>query len=163
MDTIKFPITYKTVSDDFSFVPLGGISSYTIKQILNESDSGRKYGHILEKSNRYPIIVDEDNNVLSFPPIINGNVTKVTPETNNLFIEITANNQKTADDILAILAITFHDTGFEIHNVSINNSGMIQFTPKMDTLSIDVDVSYINSLLGLELTKKEIGTVFEEK
>jgi phenylalanyl-tRNA synthetase beta chain len=156
LDTIKFPITYKTVSDDFSFVPLGGISSNTIKQILNESDSGRKYGHILEKSNRYPIIVDEDNNVLSFPPIINGNVTKVTPETNNLFIEITANNQKTADDILAILAITFHDTGFEIHNVSINNSGMIQFTPKMDTLSIDVDVSYINSLLGLELTKKEI-------
>ena len=156
LDTIKFPITYKTVSDDFSFVPLGEISSNTIKQILNESDSGRKYGHILEKSNRYPIIVDEDNNVLSFPPIINGNVTKVTPETNNLFIEITANNQKTADDILAILAITFHDTGFEIHNVSINNSGMIQFTPKMDTLSIDVDVSYINSLLGLELTKKDI-------
>ena len=156
LDTIKFPITYKTVSDDFSFVPLGIISSNTIKQILNEFDSGRQYGHILEKSNRYPIIVDEDNNVLSFPPIINGNVTKVTPETNNLFIEITANNQKTADDILAILAITFHDIGFEIHNVSINNSGIIQFTPKMDTLSIDVDVSYINSLLGLELTKKEI-------
>jgi phenylalanyl-tRNA synthetase beta chain len=156
LDTIKFPITYKTVSDDFSFVPLGIISSNTIKQILNEFDSGRQYGHILEKSNRYPIIIDEDNNVLSFPPIINGNVTRVTPETNNLFIEITANNQKTADDILAILAITFHDIGFEIHNVSINNSGIIQFTPKMDTLSIDVDVSYINSLLGLELTKKEI-------
>jgi phenylalanyl-tRNA synthetase beta chain len=46
--------------------------------------------------------------------------------------------------------------GFEIHNVSIDNSGVIQFTPKMDTLSINVDVSYINSLLGLELTKKEI-------
>ncbi|HKG41791.1 MAG TPA: phenylalanine--tRNA ligase subunit beta [Nitrososphaeraceae archaeon] len=155
-DTIKFPITYKTVSEDFSFVPLGEISSNTIKQILNEFDIGRQYGHILEKSNRYPIIVDEDNNVLSFPPIINGNVTKVTPDTNNLFIEITANNQKTADDILAILAITFYDMGFEIHDVSIDNSGVIQFTPKMDTLSINVDVSYINSLLGLELTKKEI-------
>lgn len=156
LDTIKFPITYKTVSDDFSFVPLGVVSSNTIKQILNEFDSGRQYGHILEKSNRYPILVDEDNNVLSFPPIINGNVTKVTPETKNLFIEITANNQKTAEDILAILAITFHDIGFEIHNVSIKNSGMIEFTPKMDTLSIDVDVSYINSILGLELTRKEI-------
>jgi phenylalanyl-tRNA synthetase beta chain len=156
LDTIKFPITYKTVSDDFSFVPLGVVSSNTIKQILNEFDSGRQYGHILEKSNRYPILVDEDNNVLSFPPIINGNVTKVTPETNNFFIEITANNQKTAEDILAILAITFHDIGFEIHNVSIKNSGMIEFTPKMDTLSIDVDVSYINSILGLELTRKEI-------
>jgi phenylalanyl-tRNA synthetase beta chain len=156
LDTIKFPITYKTVSDDFSFVPLGVVSSNTIKQILNEFDSGRQYGHILEKSNRYPILVDEDNNVLSFPPIINGNVTKVTPETNNLFIEITANNQKTAEDILAILAITFHDIGFEIHNVSIKNSGMIEYTPKMDTLSIDVDVSYINSILGLELTRKEI-------
>ena len=156
LDTIKFPITYKTVSDDFSFVPLGIISSNTIKKIINEFDIGRQYGHIMEKSNRYQKIDEEDNNVLSFPPIINGNVTRVTPETNNLFIEITANNQKTADDILAILAITFHDIGFDIHNVSINNSGMIQFTPKMDTLSIDVDVNYINSLLGLELTKKEI-------
>ncbi|HEX2124578.1 MAG TPA: phenylalanine--tRNA ligase subunit beta, partial [Nitrososphaeraceae archaeon] len=102
------------------------------------------------------ILVDEDNNVLSFPPIINGNVTKVTPKTNNLFIEITANNEKTAEDILAILAVTFHDIGFEIHSVSIRNSGMMEFTPKMDTLSIDVDVSYINSILGLELTRKEI-------
>jgi phenylalanyl-tRNA synthetase beta chain len=156
LDSIKFPITYKAVSDDFSFVPLGLLSSSTIKQILNEFDIGIQYRHILENSNRYPIIVDADNNVLSFPPIINGNVTKVTPETNNLFIEVTANNPKTADDILAILAITFHDMGFEIHNVSINSSGIIQFTPRMDSLSIDVHVSYINSILGLELTKKEI-------
>ena len=156
LDSIKFPVTYKTVSDDFSFVPLGVLSSVTIKQILNEFDIGRQYRHILENSNRYPIIVDEDNNVLSFPPIINGNVTKVTPETNNLFIEITANNQKAADDILAILGITFHDIGFEIHSVSINSSGVIEVTPRMDTLSIDVDVSYINSMLGLELTKNDI-------
>ena len=94
LESIKFPITYKTVSDDFSFVPLGELSSNTIKQILNEFDIGRQYRHILENSNRYPIIVDEANNILSLPPIINGNVTKVTPETNNLFIEITANNQK---------------------------------------------------------------------
>jgi phenylalanyl-tRNA synthetase beta chain len=156
LDSIKFPVTYKTVSDDFSFVPLGVLSSVTIKQILNEFDIGRQYRHILENSNRYPIIVDDDNNVLSFPPIINGNVTKVTPETNNLFIEITANNQKAADDILAILAITFHDIGFEIHSVSINSSGVIEVTPRIDTLSIDVDVSYINSMLGLELTKNDI-------
>lgn len=156
LESIKFPITYKTVSDDFSFVPLGELSSNTIKQILNEFDIGRQYRHILENSNRYPIIVDEANNILSLPPIINGNVTKVTPETNNLFIEITANNQKAADDILAILAITLHDIGFEIHSVSINSSGVIQVTPRMNTLSIDVSVNYINSMLGLELTKNDI-------
>jgi phenylalanyl-tRNA synthetase beta chain len=156
LDSIKFPVTYKTVSDDFSFVPLGESRSITIKQILNEFDIGRQYRHILENSSRYPIIVDRANNVLSFPPIINGNVTKVTPETNNLFIEITANNQKAADDILAILAITFYDIGFEIHSVSINSSGMILVTPRMDTLSIDIGAGYINSMLGLELTKNDI-------
>jgi phenylalanyl-tRNA synthetase beta chain len=156
LDSIKFPITYKTVSDDFSFVPLGEVSSFTIKQILNEFDIGRQYRHILDNSNRYPLIIDADNNVLSFPPIINGNVTKVTPKTNNLFIEITANNQKAADDILAILSITFQDIGFEIHNVSINSSGVIHFTPRLETRSIEVDISYINSMLGLELNKKDI-------
>ena len=33
---------------------------------------------------------------------------------------------------------------------------MIQVTPRMNTLSIDVSVSYINSMLGLELTKNDI-------
>src|SRR5690349_23844009 len=58
LDAIKFPIVYKTVNEDFSFVPLDLMSSQTIKLILKTSIPGKEYGYILEKTRKYPILVD---------------------------------------------------------------------------------------------------------
>ncbi|MFL6393532.1 MAG: phenylalanine--tRNA ligase subunit beta [Nitrososphaeraceae archaeon] len=156
MDAIEFPVRYSTVNEDFSFVPLEQKSSQTIKSILKTSNIGKDYGHILEGVKRYPVVIDSKDNVLAFPPIINGNVTKVSANNTNLFIEITGNNRKTVEDILAILAITLYDAGFELQNVTINNFDGDTYTPKMDVSYIDVDASYVNMLLGLESEVNEI-------
>jgi phenylalanyl-tRNA synthetase beta chain len=159
LDVIKFPVSYKTVSGDFSFVPVGQLCKQSIQSILKESDIGREYGYILEKSrmkDKYPLVVDEENNVLSFPPIINADLTKLSTNTHNLFIEVTANNQKTAEDVLAIFALTLYEAGFEIHCTLINDIKRYIITPNMDPSYIDVDPNYINRLLGLELKINEI-------
>ncbi|HZI70989.1 MAG TPA: hypothetical protein VFD60_07505, partial [Nitrososphaeraceae archaeon] len=64
LDTIKFPVVYKAVDEDFSFAPLDLMSSQTIKVILRTSIPGKKYGYILEKAKKYPILVDSQGNVL---------------------------------------------------------------------------------------------------
>jgi phenylalanyl-tRNA synthetase beta chain len=156
MDAIEFPVRYNTVNEDFSFVPLEQKSSQTIKSILKTSNIGKDYGHILEGVKRYPVVIDSKDNVLAFPPIINGNITKVSANNTNLFIEITGNNRKTVEDILAILAITLYDAGFELQNVTINNFDGNTYTPKMDVSYINIDTSYINMLLGLESEVNEI-------
>jgi phenylalanyl-tRNA synthetase beta chain len=159
LDVIKFPVHYKTVSGDFSFVPVDQLRKQSIQSILKESDVGREYGYILEKSkekNKYPLVVDAENNVLSFPPIINADLTKLNTNTHDLFIEVTANNQKTAEDVLAIFALTLYEAGFQIHCALINDIKGYMVTPKMDASYIDVDSNYINSLLGLELKVNEI-------
>jgi phenylalanyl-tRNA synthetase beta chain len=156
MDAIEFPVRYSTVNEDFSFVPLEQKSSQTIKSILKTSNIGKDYGHILEGVKRYPLVIDSKDNVLAFPPIINGNITKVNANNTNLFIEVTGNNKKTVEDILAILAITLYDAGFELQNVTINNFDGDTYTPKMDVSYIDVDASYVNMLLGLESEVNEI-------
>jgi phenylalanyl-tRNA synthetase beta chain len=156
MDAIGFPVRYNTVNEDLSFVPLEQKSSQTIKSILKTSNIGKDYGHILEGVKRYPVVIDSKDNVLAFPPIINGNVTKVSANNTNLFIEITGNNRKTVEDILAILAITLYDAGFELQNVTINNFDGNTYTPKMDVSYINIDTSYINMLLGLESEVNEI-------
>ncbi|MFL6319503.1 MAG: phenylalanine--tRNA ligase subunit beta [Nitrososphaeraceae archaeon] len=156
MDAIEFPVRYSTVNEDFSFVPLEQKSSQTIKSILKTSNIGKDYGHILEGVKRYPLIIDSKDNVLAFPPIINGDITKVNANNTNLFIEVTGNNRKTVEDILAILAITLYDAGFELQNVTINNFDGDTYTPKMDVSYIDVDASYVNMLLGLESEVNEI-------
>jgi phenylalanyl-tRNA synthetase beta chain len=156
-DSIKFPVTYKTVKDDFSFIPLGDSESHSIQYILKESDLGIRYGYILQKSNTYPIILDAENNVLSFPPIVNSNLTKIGTSTKNLFVEVTANNPKAADDVLSVMAMALYDAGFEIQTVSIDNSdGRNNETPKMDPSNIKVEIGYVNRIVGLKLKAPDI-------
>src|ERR671932_2653481 len=84
MDTIRFPVRYCTVNEDFSFIPFKQESRQEIKSILETSKIGEEYGHILRGVERYPIVVDSKDNVLALPPIVNGNTTKISTDTNNL-------------------------------------------------------------------------------
>lgn len=155
LDAIKFPVAYKTVDREYAFEPLGETSSRTIDQILKESDTGKQYGHILSGLDRYPVIVDSAGTVLSFPPIINGNSTKVDEKCRNLFVEVTATDQKAAEDTLAIIAVTLYDAGFEIRTVAIDSGKKVD-TPQMKPRTIAADIDYINNTLGLTLDAKQV-------
>jgi phenylalanyl-tRNA synthetase beta chain len=154
LDVIRFPITYKTAGGEYSFEPLGGSSEQSIDQILKESETGKQYGYILEGFGRYPIIVDSAGTMLSFPPIINGNATKVDESCRNLLVEVTATDQKAAEDALAIIAVTLYDAGFEIRTVTVDSGKKVE-TPQMKPKVISADIDYINSILGLALDSKE--------
>ena len=165
LDVIWFPVTYKTVSGDYSFTPLNESSEFTIKQILKDLEIGKQYGHILSAFERYPLIVDSAGTVLSFPPIINSQATKVNEGCRNLFVEVTATDQETAEDLLAIIAMTLYDAGFEIRTVSVVHSGSRNKkieTPQMKPKVISADVDYINSILGLTLDTKQIITCLKK-
>jgi phenylalanyl-tRNA synthetase beta chain len=156
MDAIQFPVRYCTVNKDFSSIPFKRESRQEIKSILKTSKIGEEYSHILRGVKKYPIVVDSKDNVLAFPPIANGNTTKISTDTNNLFIEITGNNIKTVEDMLAILAITLYDAGFELQNVTINNFDGNAYTPRMDVSYIYTNTSDMNILLGLDVQVSEI-------
>lgn len=155
LDVIKFPITYRTTCGDHSFTPLGQSAEQSIDQIMKESETGRQYGHILLGFDKFPIIVDAAGTTLSIPPIINGNVTKVDQNCHNLFVEVTATNQKTAEDVLAIIAITLHDAGFGIRTVTVDSGKKVE-TPQIKPKIISANISYVDNILGLTLDAKQI-------
>jgi len=154
LDVIKFPVMYKAAGGEYSFEPLGGSASQSIDQVLRESETGKQYGHILEGSGRYPVIVDSSGTTLSFPPIINGNATRVDEKCRNLFVEVTATDQKAAEDMLAIIAVTLYDVGFEIRTVTVDSGKKVE-TPQMKPSVISADMDYINSILGLTLDARQ--------
>jgi phenylalanyl-tRNA synthetase beta chain len=154
LDVIKFPVTYKAVGGGYSFEPLGESSERSIDRILKESETGRQYGHILEGFGRYPVIVDSAGTTLSFPPIINGNATRVDERCRNLFVEVTATDQRAAEDALAIIAVTLYDAGFDITTVTVNSGKKFE-TPQMKPKVISADIDYINSIFGLTLDPKQ--------
>ncbi|MFL6483471.1 MAG: phenylalanine--tRNA ligase subunit beta [Nitrososphaera sp.] len=156
LDVITSPITYKTVTGDYSFRPLNESSDFSIDCILSDLEIGKQYGHILADFDRYPLLIDNAGTVLSFPPIINGQATRVTDNCSNLFVEVTAIDEDTAEDLLAILAITLYDAGFDINSVNIESGKKTSKTPRMTQKVISADVSYLNNILGLSLGAKQM-------
>src|SRR3989338_6447148 len=73
---LVFPIHYKAVGPlSIEFVPLEFKAKMSLREILAEHPKGKEYSWILEDFEKYPVLVDEKNEVLSFVPIINSNFT----------------------------------------------------------------------------------------
>jgi phenylalanyl-tRNA synthetase beta chain len=160
-DVVKSPLSYATVDPAFRFVPLDSESSMSMQEILENTDVGKQYAWILSGHDRYPVIKDTDGNVLSFPPIINSQHTKVTEKSRNLFIDITATDLKAAEDALAILAIALYDAKFKIQTVRIIDGNKKMETPRVNETVRNLSLDYTNRLLGLNLTSSEMAGCLE--
>ena len=156
-DALTFPLLYKAVPRQIKFVPLDGHKKYSLDNILTDFDVGKKHGHILEKFDIVPILLDSKDNVISFPPIINGNTTKIDQLTSNLFVEVTSVNSKSARDILSILSFELSDMGFHLYSLVVESPFFREIvTPILEPYRIQLDFCYVNKMLGLELTRDEI-------
>jgi len=95
-DLIYFPARYTTAKpDEISFVPLWESREMTLREILEHHEKGREYAHLLKGLERYPVLLDAEERVISFPPIINSNdIGNIGPETRNIFIDVTGTDER---------------------------------------------------------------------
>lgn len=120
LDRVQPPFTYKAVKPkEISFIPLDMDVKLNLAQILRKHPKGRDYAFTLEGADVYPVIVDKNNQVLSFPPIINGELTRVSQETKNLFIEVTGKSGLAVNQALNIITTAFADRGGRIASVEV--------------------------------------------
>lgn len=91
---------------DIKILPLSRQSELSAAQLfghlLREAETVRKekkrntysgihkYLHLLEGKQFFPCLTDDGGRVISFPPITNSEYTKITPETVDIFIEVTS-------------------------------------------------------------------------
>jgi len=154
LDKVKFPLSYCTTNHSHKFVPLNSSEEQTVTQILQNSDVGKTYGHIISNSKRVPIILDENNNTISLPPIINSNLTTVTTNTKNLFVEVTGINKKDIEDMLSVVAIILQKAGFDLQTVKI--TGANNSTPTFKDRKIVINKSLPGNSLGIDIKPTEI-------
>ena len=67
----------------------------------------KKFLPIIENFDKYPVFYDQNRQVLSLPPIINSEATKITLDTKNVFIEITGTDIQKTKICLAVIAAQF--------------------------------------------------------
>ena len=154
LNKISFPLVYTTTNRNHKFVPLNFEESIPISKILTDTEVGKDYGSLLGQSSQVPLILDNDQNTVSFPPIINAAVTTVTTKTKDLFVEVTGINKEDAEDMLAVVATILQSAGFTLESVKI--SGSKNSSPKLDSKKLVVNSSLINQTLGLDLKISKI-------
>ena len=154
LDKISFPLSYTTANRNHKFVPLTSQKELSISEILQNTDVGKDYGHLLGNSSNMPVILDVNKQTVSFPPIINAAITTVTTKTKNLFVEVTGINKEDAEDMLSVVATILQKAGFSLETVQI--SGAKNSTPKLGEKKISVDSLLINQILGLNLNTSKI-------
>ncbi len=154
LDKILFPLVYTSTNRDHKFIPLNSEKEITITEILSNTIVGKDYGSLLGQSSQVPLILDNNQKTVSFPPIINAAVTTVTTKTKNLFVEVTGINKEDAEDMLSVVATILQTAGFSLESVKI--SGSNNSTPKLEQKKIKVSSSLINQILGLNLTTSKI-------
>lgn len=151
LNKVQPPFVYKAVPPgSISFVPLAKEETMTLAEVLEKHEKGRDYKQLLECKDLYPVILDANNEVLSFPPIINGRLTTVTEDTKDLFIDVTGTDQNTINGVLNIVCTSIAERGGVIETITLRGEekGM---TPNLRPKQWLLDVDRTNASLGLDL------------
>jgi len=165
MDTIKGPFTYEALPPkDIKFKPLNQAKEMTGEEMMTFYEKDKhlgKYLHIIKDKPVYPVILDSQRTVCSMPPIINSDHSKITLNTKNVFIDITATDRTKLEIVNNIIVAMFSQycaEPFTIEPVKIisdHNSESRQ-APDISPRKATAEVDYINNCCGLSETPERI-------
>jgi phenylalanyl-tRNA synthetase beta chain len=151
---IKPPVRYFSTRDKkYSFVPLDQSRSFAIEEILNQTDQGKQYGGLLSNG-IFPLLEDANNDILSMPPVINGESTKLKPGLSEIFVDVTGADKKSCETVVAIMASMLADEGALVSSVTTEDGKSRIQSPDMRPLAMGFDLKLTRDLLGLDLSLK---------
>jgi phenylalanyl-tRNA synthetase beta chain len=165
LDTIKGPFTYEALPpDQIKFAPLNQTKEMTGSEMMQFYEKDKhlgRYLNIIRDSPVYPIIYDSNRTVLSMPPIINSNHSKITLDTKNVLIDITATDKTKLEIVNHMIVSMFSEyceDPFTIEPVKIisEHNNQSREVPDLTPRTTQAEVSYINSICGLKLQPQEI-------
>ncbi len=158
LDTVRAPFHYVASPRNRKFIPLDYSEEMTMDEILVRHPKGRDYAKIVRDFPLFPLIVDNDDHVLSFPPIINGERTRVTMETKNILLDTTGTDRRAVSVAVNIICTAMAEAGAKIESVTINGTE----TPTLAPAERIVSVKECNRLLGIDLTAEEMSALLEK-
>jgi phenylalanyl-tRNA synthetase beta chain len=164
LDAVEPPFTYLAETpENINFVPLNETEEMNGYEILREIPKGRDYAHIISDFDRYPLLVDKNGDVLSLPPIINGNLTRVDMDTRNLFFDVTGTDEYIITYALHILLADLYDRGAKIESVEILYPDKPKIVyPDFTPTKMNLSLQNTNDLLGFNLNLNDLITILKK-
>ncbi|KAG8852372.1 phenylalanine--tRNA ligase subunit beta [Tulasnella sp. 330] len=166
LDTLKPPFRYEArAPKNIKFMPLNKTKEYTAEELMTSEKHLAKYLPIIRDSPVYPIIYDSQERVLSMPPIINSEHSKITLDTKNIFVDVTATDETKLNIVVNMVATMFSEYAADQYTIEpvrvVYPSGKSVIYPDISSRHTTARVSYINGCTGLSLKAEEIGTLLQ--
>ena len=162
LSTLSPPFRVVTVPGSHSFIPLAMEEKMSIDNILSEHSKGIEYAHLMDKLEVYPVILDSNDEILSFPPIINGEHTTVSESTTDFFIDVTGWDERAVEACLLLVCLALAERGGTIEQVQvIGYDGQVRMTPNMESKEHRVSDQLINTILGITMESEDIAAAIQ--
>ncbi|EPZ31164.1 B3/B4 tRNA-binding domain-containing protein [Rozella allomycis CSF55] len=162
LDTIQGPFKYEAKKpEDISFVPLNQKEKMDGNRLMEfyQTDNHLKHFlHLIRDSPVFPVITDANGTVLSLPPIINGDHSKITLSTKNVFIECTATDFTKAKMVLDTMVCMFAEyckEKFTVEQVTIKYDEKTLIHPEFDYRQEIVPLKELIRFIGVPLTAEK--------
>lgn len=171
-DKIQFPVFYKNLKkEEIKFQPLNQDRCMTGDEIFDLYGKDTKMKQYCKLfPDEYPCFIDANGNVLSLPPLINSDNSKIAPDTQDIFVEVTGTDEHKVNVVLKMILYNFRGKSFSKINIlrdyeaserkcidicqceGINNYTTPVFMDKTYKLSL----MQVNKDLGLNLNQDEL-------
>ena len=158
LDTVKGPFTYRALKPEhIHFVPLNReeeVNGDGLMSLLKDDPKLGKYLHLLKGKEKYPVMTDSNGVIMSLPPIINSQHTKMTLNTHNVLLDITGTDLTKCEIVLNTLIAMFSvycKNPFTVEEIKVINekTGEGKIYPDLTPRKFKVDVNYLKTITGI--------------
>ncbi|EDW80772.1 uncharacterized protein Dwil_GK11710 [Drosophila willistoni] len=165
LDTLEGPFSYEALApEQIKFKPLNQKNEMTGVQLMDfyaTHSQLKQYLPIIRDSPVYPVIYDSKRVVLSLPPIINGDHSKISLKTKNVFIECTATDLTKAKVVLDTIVCLFSqhcDKKFTVEPCDVvKPDGSIVSYPELAVREEKISVKRANDYIGINESSDKLA------
>lgn len=163
LEAVDPPFTYTAVDPKgIKFIPLGKTEEMTPEEVLKRHEKGVAYTHLVDWAPKYPLLIDKNNVVLSMPPIINSETTRVDGEVQHLLLDVTGTDFDAVEKSLNVLVTTLADMGGKVETVKATYADQEISAPKLISKKMKLRRASVNDLLGLRLSTSKMIRCLEK-
>jgi len=158
LQKITFPVSYDVADPNkTAFIPLGFDTPMRLADILKNHPKGIAFGEILNGHQNVPILKDANNQILSFPPIINSrDLGQVVVGDTDLMVEVTGTNLRQVMLAVNIFACNLSDRGGVIEPLHIAFPEETIKMPYDISKAVEVSLADFEKVLGEKISREEI-------
>ena len=156
LDTVKGPFYYRGLKpEEMKFVPLNRtqeVDGHGMIKLLKDDPKLSKYLYLIEDKPLFPAMMDSNGVIMSVPPIINSQHTKMTINTTNVLIDITGLDLTKSEIVLNVLIAMFSiycEKPFTVEEVEVISEGNAKIYPDLKPKIFKADVNYLRKISGV--------------